>query len=372
MNRKIQSVVRVLIVEDSPLMQKLLCHIFAQDPSFQVVGTADSAESALESLNELRPDVVTMDIQIKRSNGLDLTRQIMQSTPVPIVVISTSCQSGDTQMALEIMQAGALAALPKPPAVNHPEFLKHADTLRQIVRDMAAVKVVRRRPGAQSFTGIPLFNKPSHAVVNQYGVLAIGASTGGPPAVMSLLSELSAQLPIPVLLVQHIYPGFAPGLVDWISKKTDWKVCLLNRNTKAAAGTVYLCENGYQMGIRADGIVTIEAGNKDAGHCPSVSHLFSSLSQSHGGRAIGIILSGMGHDGAEELKKMRDRGALTIAQDQKSSIVYGMPGEAARLNAAEYVLSPVGAARLVNQIFGLTASGAPRPAPGMPGGRGKE
>lgn len=356
MNRKLQPVIRVLIVEDSPLMQQLLGHILGQDPSFQIVGTADSADTTLALLEELQPDVVTMDIQIKRANGLDLTRQIMQSTPVPIVVVSASCQSGDTQRALEIIQAGALAALPKPPSVHHPDFARHSATLRQIVKDMSAVKVVKRRAGAQTFSKIPLLNDKGKAAI-QYKVLAIGASTGGPPAVLELLAELSPKIPVPVLLVQHIYPGFAAGLVEWIDKKTDLQVKLLNTTTKALPGTVYLCENGFQMGMSSDGTVTIENDSADSRHCPSVSHLFSSLAQSQGAKAIGIILSGMGQDGAEELKQMKDKGALTIAQDQKSSIIYGMPGEAARINAAEYILSPAAAGRLVNQLFGLKKTG---------------
>lgn len=355
MSPAVKSKVRVLIVEDSPLMQQMLRHIFSQDPTFEVIGTADDAKSALEAVVNLKPDVVTMDIQIKRSNGLEVTREIMQSTPVPIVVISTSCQAGDTHIALEIVQAGALAAMPKPPAINHPEFAKTAASLRQIVKDMSAVKVVKRRLSSKKETiaDIPQISKPtSKSAAAQYGVLAIGASTGGPPAVMSLLRELSTKIPIPVLLVQHIYPGFAPGLVEWLIAETSWKVELLSKNAKAQPGRVYLCENGFQMGIRADGTITVEQQNGDTHHCPSVSHLFSTVAGSFGARSIGIILSGMGSDGAEELKTMREKGALTIAQDKKSAILYGMPGEAAKLNAAEYILSPTATARLINQLFG--------------------
>ncbi len=349
-----KSKIRVLIVEDSPLMQQMLRHIFSQDPTFEVIGTADDEKTALEAVVNLKPDVVTMDIQIKRSNGLEVTREIMQSTPVPIVVISTSCQAGDTHIAMEIVQAGALAAMPKPPALNHPEFAKTAASLRQIVKDMSAVKVVKRRLNKKEpVAEIPQISKPSSkSAANQYGVLAIGASTGGPPAVMSLLKELNTKIPIPVLLVQHIYPGFAPGLVEWLIAETSWKVELLSKNAKAQPGRVYLCENGFQMGIKADGTITVVPQNGDTHHCPSVSHLFSTVAGSFGARSIGIILSGMGNDGAEELKLMREKGALTIAQDKKSAILYGMPGEAAKLNAAEYILSPTASAKLINQIFG--------------------
>ncbi len=211
--------IKVLIVEDSPLMQQMLTYIFNQDPAFQVIGIADDGPTALEKVINLKPDVVTMDIQIKRANGLEVTRQIMESTPVPIVVISTSCQPGDTMIALEIMQAGALAAMPKPPAVNHHEFQKIASNLRQIVKDMSAVRVVKRRPGANTFTNLPIIPKVK-SPESIYSVLAIGASTGGPPAVLALLKELSPKIPVPVLLVQHIYPGFAPGLVEWLSSET--------------------------------------------------------------------------------------------------------------------------------------------------------
>ncbi|MBX9722273.1 MAG: response regulator, partial [Candidatus Obscuribacterales bacterium] len=345
-------VIKILIVEDSPLMQQLLTYIFGQDPAFQVIGTADDGPTALEKVKHLQPDVVTMDIQIKRANGLEVTRQIMESTPVPIVVISTSCQPGDTLIALEIMQAGALAAMPKPPAISHHEFQKVAANLRQIVKDMSAVRVVKRRPGGNTVTALPVIPKLK-SPETLYNVLAIGASTGGPPAVLALLKELSPKIPLPVLLVQHIYPGFAPGLVEWLSSETPWKVKLIDSNTKAENGYVYLCENGFQMGIKADKTITVSKEVAESRHCPSVSHLFASTASAFGPKSIGIILSGMGNDGAEELKQMRDKGAMTIAQDQKSSIVYGMPGEANKLNAAEYVLSPTATARLINHLFAL-------------------
>lgn len=335
-------------------MQQLIAHILSQDPQFQIVGRADDEKSTLEALEDLQPDVVTMDIQIKRANGLELTRKIMQTMPVPIVVISTSCNADDTQVAVEIMEAGALAAVAKPPSMNHPDFSKIANNIRQVVRDMSAVPVVKRRAIKTTHTRLPVVTRDSLA--NPYSVLAIGASTGGPPAVQALLNELSPRIPIPVLLVQHIYPGFAPGLVEWLSTATPWRVHLVDRNVQARPGAVYLCENGFQMGIRSDGTITVSNGKPDSHHCPSVSHLFSSIASSFGSRAIGIILSGMGHDGAEELKIMRDNGALTIAQDQTSSMVYGMPGEAAKLHAAEHILSPTATARLLNKLFGLSSA----------------
>lgn len=352
MNKLTKEKIKVLIVEDSPLIQQLLSYIFSQDNQFQVVGTADDATSALKSVHSLRPDVVTMDIQLKKANGLEVTRELMQSTPVPIVVISTSCQSGDTKMALEIMQAGALAAMPKPPAVNHPEFARIASNLRQTVKDMSAVKVVKRRQTI-ALTKIPeISNDGARGPAKHYEVLVIGASTGGPPAVLNFLKELSPTLPVPILLVQHIYPGFAPGLVEWLSAGSSLKVKLLNSSCKAAPGTVYLCENGFQMGIKPDGTINVvKDDHTDQRHCPSVAHLFASAAANFGNKSIGIILSGMGTDGAEELKLMRDKGALTIAQDQKSSTVYGMPGEAARINAAEHILSPQQAAKFINHLL---------------------
>lgn len=350
MNR-VRPIIRVLIVEDSPLMQQLLAHILSQDPQFQIVGRADDAESAIDAVENLQPDVITMDIQIKRANGLEVTRRIMSTVPVPIVVISSSCKADDTQLALEIMEAGALAAVPKPPSMHHPDFAKTAANIRQIVKDMAAVPVVKRRAVLTTHTKLPVIKLQKPETL--YNAIAIGASTGGPPAIQALLKELSPRLPVPVLLVQHIYPGFAPGLVEWLTMSTPWKIKLIDSNTRAIPGTVYLCENGYQMGLRADGVISVTKEN-NGHHCPSVSHLFASVASAFGPKAIGIILSGMGNDGAQELKLMRDKGALTIAQDQGSSIVYGMPGEAAKLNAAEHILSPTATARLLNKIFGFS------------------
>lgn len=342
---------RVLIVEDSPLIQQLLVRILSQDPAFEVVGTAADGESALTAVENLKPDVITMDIQIKQSNGLDVTREIMQTNPVPIVVISTSCTAGNTARALEIMEAGALAAMPKPPGVSHPEFARVSASLRQTIKDMAAVKVVRRRNSnkAREAASVSLLTVRK----GLYKVLAVGASTGGPPAVLDLLTGLSPDLPIPVLLVQHIYPGFADGLADWLSARTSFKVSLLDENTKGLPGHLYMCQNGYQMGIRSDGVITVAAAEGEMGHCPSVSHLFSSVAESYGACSIGVLLSGMGSDGAEELRVMRQGGALTIAQDETSALVYGMPREAQRIGAADHVAAPKEAAKVINRALGL-------------------
>lgn len=345
-----KSRIRVLIVEDSPLIQQLLIRILTQDEAFEVVGAVADGASALQAVENLRPDVVTMDIQIKQANGLDVTRRIMETSPVPIVVISASCTPGDSQKLMEIMEAGALTALPKPPGTSHPEFSKHSASLRQTMKDMSAVKVVRRR------SRLPVTSEPvalSPVKEGSYKILSIGASAGGPSAVLELLTGLSIPFPLPILLVQHIYPGFACGLVEWLSCKTRFAVKLLEHDTVARPGTVYLCENGYQMGIRADGTISVIKTELEYGHCPSVAHLFASLVGSYGPSSIGVLLSGMGNDGVEQLKLMRNAGALTIAQDVETALVRGMPGEAQRIGAAEVSVSPAQAAVLINRALGI-------------------
>ncbi len=349
-----KSRIRVLIVEDSPLIQQLLIRILSQDEAFEVVAAVADGASALQAVENLRPDVVTMDIQIKHANGLDVTRRIMETYPVPIVVISASCTPGDSQKLMEIMEAGALAAIPKPPGTSHPEFSKHSASLRQTMKDMSAVKVVRRRARVNP-ASVQLADSPPLPMVRegQYKILSIGASAGGPSAVLELLTALAVPFPLPILLVQHIYPGFASGLVDWLTCKTKFGVKLLETDTPARPGTVYLCENGYQMGIRADGTISVTKTDVEYGHCPSVAYLFASLVGSFGPSSIGVLLSGMGNDGVDQLKLMRNAGALTIAQDVETALVRGMPGEAQRTGAAELSASPAQAAVLINRALGL-------------------
>jgi two-component system chemotaxis response regulator CheB len=186
-----------------------------------------------------------------------------------------------------------------------------------------------------------------------FRLAAIGASTGGPPVLAEILRGLPRDMKLPLLIVQQIAPGFVRGLSEWLGMGTHLMVKLAEAGEAIRSGTVYLAPDGFQMGITTEGRIRLAKGSTGETFCPSVSYLFQSMAESYGRSAVGILLTGMGRDGADGLKRLRETGGMTIAQDEESSVVFGMPGEAIRLGAAEYILSPEQIARAIRSLTTL-------------------
>ena len=327
--------IRVLIVEDSAVTREFLLHLLSRDRLFQIVGTAQNGLEGVEQAERLRPDVILMDVYMPRMNGYEATRQIMERVPSPIVMVSANFNRDEVAMTFEALKAGALAVVEKHGGPDHP---KHAETTRlllQTVRLMAEVKVVRRWPKRKH----PVPPTPVPAKADQrIRLIAIGASTGGPGVVAEILAGLPTAPPI--LVVQHIAPGFTTGLAEWLNRGTRLEVKLAKSGEAVRSGTVYLAAEGLQMGITREGRIRLASEPAEDGFCPSATYLFHSVAESYGRSAIGILLTGMGRDGATGLHQLLQAGGVTIVQDEESSVVFGMPAEAIRLGAAEYVLSP--------------------------------
>ncbi|WP_447973622.1 chemotaxis-specific protein-glutamate methyltransferase CheB [Nitrospira sp. Kam-Ns4a] len=331
--------VRVLVAEDSAVTREYLVRLLSEDPALHVVGTVRNGQDAVAEAERLRPDVILMDIHMPVMNGYEATRRIMERVPTPIIMISTSLARSEVAMALEALKAGAVTVLDKPPGPDHPDRAKAARQIQETIRLMAEVKVVRRWPHRERAAPGP----PAAPARVSIRIVAIGASTGGPTVLAEILSALPADFPVPILAVQHIAPGFAPGLAEWVGRETVLPVKLAESGEPARPGTVYLAPHGSQMGIGPDGRIRLTRHERPAaenGFCPSVSYLFYAVARSFGRTALGILLTGMGQDGAAGLLALRQAGGVTIAQDEASSVIFGMPGEAVRLGAAQYVLSP--------------------------------
>lgn len=333
--------IKVLIVEDSSVAQALLSHILDSDPDIQVVGTAGDGLEGLKLLNFVKPDVITMDMHMPNMDGYEATRRIMEKHPVPVVIVSASYKPGDTGRAFRALEAGAVAIVEKPAGPGGPGFGEIAGKFVETVKMMSKVKVARRLSHARLQCHNPTVQrvKPDR---NRGAIkcVAIGASTGGPPAIRAILSGLPENFAVPVLVVQHIAAGFIKGMVEWVGQSTPLPVRLAANGEGCLPGHVYFAPDGFQMGIDSAGRITLARERPDNGLCPSVSHLFRSVAGAMGQEAVGVLLTGMGSDGAAGLKLMREKGAVTIAQDRESSVVYGMPGEAVKLDAAAYVLPP--------------------------------
>lgn len=348
---------KVLIVDDSPVIREYLTFIFANQPDMEVVGTASDGMEAIEAVQRLKPDVVTMDVEMPRLNGLEAARTIMETTPVPIVIVSSLLNPTDAQAVFQALEAGAVTMVEKPKGFGAGENDASTKQLVQTVRLMAEVKVVKRWPRQKS-PGLPAPGPvvPVSAVTARRNVslLVIGASTGGPPVLQTILAGIAPALTVPVLVVQHISPGFLDGLVEWLNQGTGLPVDVACHNQLIRPGHVYFAPDYLQMGLSPDWRISLRPDPPENGVRPSVSYLFRSVATTCGAETVGMLLTGMGRDGAAELAQLRQRGALTLAQDQDSSTIFGMPGEAVRLNAASLVLPPQ---RMVEVVVNLLRNG---------------
>jgi two-component system, chemotaxis family, protein-glutamate methylesterase/glutaminase len=331
--------IKVLVVEDSPVIRGWLVHILQSDPELEVIGTASNGEHALQAVQRLRPDVITMDIHMPKMNGFEATRRIMETHPTPIVIVSGTVDSQEVSTTFRAMEAGALAVLSRPPGISHPGHETTAKELVQTVKLMSEVKVVRRWPRS-----VPRMASVSKLEIMRttadIRLVAIGTSTGGPMVLETLLSGLPKDFPVPVLIVQHMAPGFVHGFAEWLSQSSGFPVQVASDGEHLLPGHAYVAPDGVHMGTGPGGRVILSQDAPESGLRPAVSYLLRSVANVYGRNAIGVLLTGMGKDGAEALKRMKGTGAITIAQDEASSVVHGMPGEAIKLEAATYVLPP--------------------------------
>jgi two-component system, chemotaxis family, protein-glutamate methylesterase/glutaminase len=328
--------VKVLIVDDSAVQRMLLVQIVNSGPGIRVVGALDHGRAALDYLeigHEL-PDVVVMDIHMPNMDGFETTRHIMETRPVPIIICTATADPREMAITFRSMEAGAVACVEKPVALG-PDFDTRRTHLLETVRLMSEVRVVRRW-NKQRLVHTPAQPTAQHQA--NHTIVGIGASTGGPPVLQTILSKLPKDFPAPILVVQHIAPGFLPGMVEWLNQTTGLCVKLAAHNSHALPGHVYVAPDDLHLGVGPRGYMKLSRESAENGLRPAVSHLFRSLATYVGAHGVGVLLTGMGKDGAAELKLMRDTGAMTIAQDRESSIVHGMPGEAIELGAAVQVL----------------------------------
>ncbi len=341
--------IRVLIVDDSAVSRGLLTHVLTSDPGIEIVGSACGGAEAVALLAGKKPDVVTMDIHMPGMDGFEVTRQIMETQPVPIVIVSASFDPDDVAKTFRAMEAGAVAAVEKPRGPGDPAHAEMARKLIDAVKAMAEVRVVRRwsRARMEGRKAEPVTLPRATAEIR---LLAIGASTGGPPVLQTVLAGLPRPCPVPVVIVQHISAGFVQGLADWLTATTGMTVRIARQGEVAQPGLAYLAPDGCQMSITRDCRIVCGSEPAEHGLRPSASFLFRSVAQNFGAHAAGVILTGMGCDGAEDLKRMRDAGAVTLAQDKESSVVHGMPGEAIRLDAATHVGNPEQIAALLHSL----------------------
>jgi two-component system chemotaxis response regulator CheB len=330
---------RVMIVEDSAVVRALLEYSIGRDPRLEVCETASNAEDALRSLerNALAPDVIAMDIHLPGMDGLEATRRIMSTRPIPIVVVAASVESRKWNVtAMEALRAGALTVLEKPVGTTHADYEALAERLCTQLVIMSQVTLVRqhsrREPGADP-GGVPRPRCPAEfGRLGPFKMLGIVCSTGGPGALVQVLRALGPGFPLPILLVQHMTASFLPGFASWLESAGPFSVTVVNHGCLPVARTLYMAPADRHLRLD-DGRLWLDEGDLISFQRPSGTVLFESMARDLRAAALGVLLTGMGDDGAAGLLDIRHSGGYTIAEDESTAVVYGMPAAAVRRGA---------------------------------------
>lgn len=338
------STIRVLVVEDSLTIRKHLCEVLAAEPGIVVVGEAEDGKRAIELCQELRPDVITMDMMMPIMSGLSATEYIMAHCPTPILIVSSSTNRGELFKTYDALAAGAVDVLDKPLG-DEPDAAwerKLIAAVRMVTRIRAITHPRARLAGYQR----NMMPATAPAILGNgkqtCQVIGIGVSTGGPSAIVDILHALPADFALPILLVLHIGEPFGASFADWLDGQSERRVCFAKNGLPVAplAGMVAMAPPNWHMVVRAGQLRLNQEAERHSCR-PSVDVLFESLAQEYGPAAAACLLTGMGHDGAAGMLAVRNAGGFTIAQDEASCVVYGMPREAVNLGAVERSL-PLG------------------------------
>jgi two-component system chemotaxis response regulator CheB len=329
--------VRVMVVEDSPVIQQLLGFIIAADPRLEVCGTVPSGEAAIEAIPRLRPDVISMDIRLPGMDGLEATRIIMSRHPTPIVVIADAVEDRSLHISMNALRSGALSVVEKPAGFAHADHAAIADTIRTQLYIMSQVPVIRQRDFARrGATAEPPAGDERRRT--RPTMAAIVASTGGPAALARVLGGLPDDFPLPILVVQHMGPAFMAGFAAWLDGIVPLPVRIAEQGQVPAPGAVHVAPGDQHMTVAPDGTLRVSHGPPVYSQRPSGTVLFQSMARVLGPRGLGVLLTGMGEDGAEGLLAMRRAGAVTITEDESTAVVYGMPASAVKLGASALAL----------------------------------
>jgi two-component system chemotaxis response regulator CheB len=333
--------IKVLIIDDSALMRALLTEIINGAPDLEVVGAAPDPIAAREMIKSLNPDVLTLDVEMPRMNGLDFLDRLMRLRPMPVIMISSFTAAG-SEVTLRALELGAVDYLAKPQAENVPMLQNYAEDIRDKIRAASGARL--RSTARAAVSPAPTFAQPkssfSSRLLNEK-VIAIGASTGGTEAIKEVLSSLPAEMP-PIVMVQHMPETFTPSFAQRLNSLSKLTVIEAQGGERLQPGMAYLAPGHSHMRVRKSGggyVLELSREEPVNRHRPAADVLFWSVAEQVRQNGLGVILTGMGKDGAQGLLAMRQAGAWNIGQDQASCVVYGMPREAAEIGALDEIVS---------------------------------
>jgi len=344
--------IRVLVADDSLVAREMLTQILQSDEHIEVVGLATNGVEAVDLTAKLKPDLITMDIHMPKLDGLGATEQIMAYNPTPILVVSSSVHGEGMGRAFDALDLGALEVIKKPEPRDWADLDRIGRDVIRKVRILSNVRVITHIRGRQRPPASPL---PSVGAGTR-SIVAIGSSTGGPSALLSVLGRLPDDFPAPIVIAQHIAEGFVPGLVNWLDAGCKMRIVEAVDGARIRPGIAYFAPTGANMTVARD-TVRFAAPRKGQLYIPSADTLFESVAASYGSGAVGVIMTGMGADGAEGLKLMRNEGAATVAQDEATCTVFGMPKAAIDIDAAERVVPLTEIAEVIEELVSSPGGG---------------
>lgn len=303
--------IKVLIVDDSAVSRELMEHVLGNHPHIKVIGTACDGIEALEFIAKTPPDLVFTDIVMPRMNGFELTQKIMETHPIPVIVVSGVYNREEIANGFKAIDAGAVSILEKPKGIDDAKFYETAKFILDAFNVISTVRSVKRKNEGSPPRQLDKKNK----IPENIRAIAIGSSLGGPKALQTLLSKLPSTINVPIFIVQHIVPGFVQGFVDWLAGSTNLKVQLAKKGEKALPGHVYIAPDKLHMEILPGHIINLVEDKASSHYIPSVGRLLRSMANSYGKNSIGILLLGAEKDGAKDLYFMKEQGAFTIIEE---------------------------------------------------------
>src|SRR4028119_752423 len=338
---------KVVLVEDSSVALEILQRLLNSSPEVEVVGTARDGVEGLEVINRTRPDVICTDLMMENMDGLELTKRVMAEDPRPILVISNFVQKADVDNVFRLLQAGAADVFPKPSTDSPTDYERLKSALVTKIKILSNMKVSQRRQQSlngngsmkPATSGTFSGNQPLMTNVGRIKVIAIGASTGALPAIQKLLSQLPTNFPLSIICTAHVSQGVLSGLVNWLSSECSLRAKVAEVGEFPLPGTVYFAPEKCDLELDNRGKFIYSNCPIEDKHCPSITVTFKSLAKFYGRATAGVLLTGIGRDGAEGLQAIAQVGGITVGQEEKGGAAFGMVKEAIGLNAVQQVLT---------------------------------
>ncbi len=330
--------IKVLLIDDSAIVLSILKKILLNSQEIEVIGTAINGKDGIQKVKELNPDVVCTDLMMPVMDGLEFTKELMQSIPKPILVISSALEGKNESNVFQLLEAGALEVFPKPKGGSEKDYEIIRPKLESKIRLIHSIPVFKKRASRKLEMETTYNLATTGDKSKSIRFLVIGSSTGGPNALQKILEKLPEKFPIPVICIQHISDGFIGSLVTWLDQSAKLKVKIMEEEETPVPGNVYFPKDHKHLVVNSEGKLKESNEVSLNGHTPSINITFKSFATHFGSTTLGVILTGMGDDGASGLLSIKNRGGRTIGESQESCVVYGMPRVAMEMGAIDYQL----------------------------------